>query len=301
MQVNFLSDKERMRLDLYLSQKTELSRAALQKLIEEGQVLVNEKRVKKNYRLSLGERIILSLPEEEKILPQEMNLEVLYEDEHLAVINKPPGLTVHPGSGQVQGTLVSGLLATGWTLSTLGGGERPGIVHRLDKETSGLLIIAKDDDTHSYLQKELQKRRIKRSYLAIVYGIPKWTETTVEGYLERHPRFPTEYRLSTEGRFSRSYFTLLESFDDLALLSCDLDTGRTHQLRVHLKSIHHPVLGDQVYGPKKSKYKLQHQCLHAYRLKFTTPEGKSVDLTKEPPEEFLKLLRKKGSKYLSGK
>lgn len=295
MQVSFLSDKEGMRLDLYLSQKTELSRAALQKLIEEGQVLVNEKKVKKNYKLSLGERIILSLPEEEKILPQEMNLEVLYEDGHLAVINKPPGLTVHPGSGQVQGTLVSGLLATGWPLSTLGGEERPGIVHRLDKETSGLLIIAKDDKAHAYLQEELQERKIKRSYLALVHGIPKWTETTVEGYLERHPRFPTEYRMSNQGRFSRSYFTLLETLEDLALLSCDLDTGRTHQLRVHLKSIHHPVLGDQVYGPKKTKYKLKYHCLHAYRLQFATPQGKKIDLTKEPPEEFLEILHKKGS------
>lgn len=283
--------QEQERLDLYLSQRIELSRSAIQKLIEEAHVLVEGREVKKNYRLEKGERITLSLPDKEELKPEEMNLEVLYEDAHLAVINKPPGLTVHPGSGQVQGTLVSGLLATGWPLSSLGGEDRPGIVHRLDKDTSGLLLIAKDNETHAYLKEQLQDRKITRKYLALVHGIPKWTETTVEGYLERHPRYPTSYRLGDSGRYSRSYFKKLEEFDDYALLECTLDTGRTHQLRVHLKSIHHPVLGDPVYGPKTKRKSLEHQMLHAYSLTFITPEGKKVEIQVDPPEGFQRLLQ----------
>lgn len=296
MQVKqFVADEEE-RLDLYLSQRMELSRSAIQKLIEEAHVLVEGREVKKNYRLEKGERVTLSLPVEEHIHPQEMDLEILYEDENLAVINKPPGLTVHPGSGQLQGTLVSGLLATGWPLSSLGGKDRPGILHRLDKDTSGLLIIAKNNETHAYLKEELQERRITRKYLAIVHGIPKWTETTVEGYLERHPKYPTTYRLGESGRFSRSYFKKLEEYDHYALLECQLDTGRTHQLRVHLKSIHHPVLGDSTYGPRKNKYKLKGHCLHAFSLIFKTQEGRKLDLRKEPPGEFLEILRNKGTR-----
>lgn len=299
MQVKHFVAEEEERLDLYLAQRMELSRSAIQKLIEEAHVLVNNKEVKKNYKLEKGERISLSLLEKEELKPEEMDIQVLYEDDDLAVINKPAGLTVHPGSGQLQGTLVSGLLATNWPLSTLGGEDRPGIVHRLDKDTSGLLLIAKNNKTHAYLQEQIKDRKITRKYLALVHGVPKWEEQTVEGYLERHPKYPTTYRLGKEGRYSRSYFRKLEEFDDCSLLECKLDTGRTHQLRVHLKLIHHPVLGDPVYGPRKNYHSLTHQMLHAFSLEFVTEQGEKIDILLEPPEEFRRILRQKESVFLS--
>ncbi|NLY72548.1 MAG: RluA family pseudouridine synthase [Tissierellia bacterium] len=275
-----------LRLDLFLSSRMDLSRSQIQKSIEKGLILVDGKKVRKNYLLIGGEEISIEKKQDEEQLIIDMKLDVLYEDQWLAIINKPAGLVVHPGSGISGATLVSGLLATGWPLSDLSGEDRPGIVHRLDKDTSGLLVIAKDNDSHRYLQEEITSRRMKRIYWAIVEGQPKWQETSVEGYLERHPRKPTTYRLSDQGRFSRTYFKLLDTSKGYSLIECELDTGRTHQIRVHLKNLHLPIVGDRDYGSRTSINKAPRQLLHSRRLELVHPDGDKMIFEAPLPEEF---------------
>lgn len=281
-----------LRLDLFLSSRLNLSRSQIQKLIEEGKIRVDGSRVKKNYLLVGGEEISFERQQEKGLLIQEMELDVIYEDQWMAVINKPAGLVVHPGSGLNEATLVSGLLARGWSLSDLGGDERPGIVHRLDRDTSGLLVVAKDNDSHRYLQEEIVSRRMKRIYWALVEGQPKWENTTVEGYLERHPRRPTAYRLANQGRYSRTFFRLLESSKGYSLIECQLDTGRTHQIRVHLKSLHLPIVGDRDYGSRSSVKKASRQLLYAKRLELVHPTGKKMVFEAPIPQDFLDFMKK---------
>lgn len=281
-----------IRLDLFLSSKIDHSRSQIQNLIAQGKVVVNGTRVKKNYIIQGGEEIKVEFPQIPKLKAESINFDIIYEDKNLALINKPAGLTMHPGSGQIEGTLVSGLLALGWPLSNLEGEERPGIVHRLDKGTSGLLIIAKDNDTHKFLKEEMMQKRIHRSYLALVEGVPKWENNEVEGFIQRNPRRPTSFRMGDQGRFSRTSFRLIEDLGDYSLIECVLDTGRTHQIRVHLKSIHFPIVGDGVYGSKKRSKKYKHQMLHAKKLEFTHPKGQKMSFTAPLPDEFALLLDK---------
>ncbi len=292
MPVEIKGTEPGQRLDLFLSSRIPFSRSQIQVMISQGEILVNGLTVKKNYRLLGGENISVEEVEEEKIRAEAMDLDVIYEDDHLAVINKEAGVVMHPGSGQVSGTLVSGLLAKGWPLSDLGGLERPGIVHRLDKDTSGLVIIAKDNKTHSYLAEQFKKGQVKRIYWALVEGLPKWEEKTLEGFIERNPKQPTSYRMGSQGRFSRTYFKVLESFDSFTLLSCQLDTGRTHQIRVHLKSMNLPILGDRVYGSKKFKNRFSHQLLHSRQLEFLDIKGRFVSLEAPLPKEFQDFLNR---------
>lgn len=292
MLVKFKGTEPGLRLDLFLSSNMNKSRSQIQKLITSGHIRVDGKKVKKNYLLQGGEEILLDLPDEEKLEAEPMDLDVVYEDDYLALINKAPGLVMHPGAGQVSGTLVSGLLATGWPLSDLSGPDRPGIVHRLDKETSGLLVIAKDNKTHQYLQKEIASRRMRRIYWAMVEANPKWEELTVEGYLERNPRKPTTYRMADEGRYSRTYLRLLESYQGFSLLECELDTGRTHQIRVHLKSANLFLVGDRDYGVKSSMTRASRQLLHARRLEFTHPEGEKMVFEADLPGDFKEFIDK---------
>lgn len=290
MPLTIIGTEPGQRLDLFLSSKLDISRSQIQTLIAQEKVLVNGLSVKKNYLLEDEDVITLTIPEPPSLQAQEMSLDVLYEDAYMAVINKPAGLSMHPGSGQVEGTLVSGLLALGWPLSDLGGEERPGIVHRLDKGTSGLVLIAKDNLTHHYLKKELELRNIVRRYIALVEGVPKWKHHIVEGYIHRHLKHPTMFRMAAQGRYSKTYFTLLEDLGNYALLECILDTGRTHQIRVHLKSIHFPVVGDPVYGSRKTMRKLTHQMLHARTLEFIHPSGEPMRFVAPLPQDFAELL-----------
>ncbi|NLY35633.1 MAG: RluA family pseudouridine synthase [Tissierellia bacterium] len=299
MSLKIIGTEPGQRLDLFLSSKISFSRSQIQNLIHQGHVLVNGSTVKKNYLLCGGEEIKIDLPEIEELKAEDIKLDIIFEDEFLALINKPPGLSMHPGSGQIEGTLVSGLLALGWPLSNLGGEERPGIVHRLDKGTSGLVLIAKDNATHEFLKNEIQQRHIQRSYLALVEGVPKWDKLDVEGFIQRNPKKPTSFRMGESGRYSKTSFTMKENLGNYALLECLLDTGRTHQIRVHLKSIHFPVVGDLVYGSKKTSKKITHQMLHAKRLDFNHPRGQRMSFCAPLPEEFAEFLnkiRKTGSK-----
>lgn len=280
------------RLDLFLSSKMKLSRSQIQSLIQQGEVLVNGLSVKKNYLLTGNEEIKINLPETPELKAEDIKLDIVYEDEFLALINKPWGMSMHPGSGQLHGTLVSGLLSLGWPLSDLGGEERPGIVHRLDKGTSGLVLIAKDNHTHEFLKKEIMQRNIHRSYVALVEGVPKWKELDVEGFIQRNQKKPTSFKMGQEGRYSKTSFKLLESLGEYALLECVLDTGRTHQIRVHLKSIHFPVVGDPVYGSNKKFRKYSHQMLHGKKLEFTHPQGERMSFCAPLPEDFATLLEK---------
>lgn len=279
-----------MRLDLFLSSKTTYSRSQLQKMIAGGEVLVDGMVVKKNYLLKGNELISWQEVIEAPPGPEEMDLDIIYQDKLLALINKPAGLVVHPGHGVSKGTLVSGLLALGWPLSDLGGEERPGIVHRLDKDTSGLLIIAKDNKTHGYLKEEFLKKRVKRIYWALVEGRPKWQEKTIEGFLERNPRNPTTFRLGNKGRYSRTDFRLLSDYGDYSLIECQLDTGRTHQIRVHLKSLNLPLVGDRIYGSRTSRARGEHQLLHSKKLEFRHPEGENMSFEAPLPLEFTRFL-----------
>lgn len=296
------------RVDSFLARSLkDLSRSRVQGLIRDGMVSVDGKvETKTAHALVSGARVVVTLPPPapSHIEAEEVALDVRYEDEHLLVINKPPGMVVHPGAGQRKGTLAAALLHhCRGQLSGIGGVERPGIVHRLDKDTSGLLIAAKTDAAHRKLSADLKARRIHRHYLAVVRGIPAQGEGTVDAPIGRHPAHRTAMAVVESGRRAVTHYTVREVLGDASLLGITLETGRTHQIRVHMNHIGHPVLGDPVYGlgrlprgpRKKSKSQqkslIGRQALHAHRLVFRHPiEGDERELVAEPLVDFLKLL-----------
>lgn len=296
------------RVDSFLARSlTELSRSRVQGLIRDGMVSVDGRiETKTAHALPCGARVVVTLPPPvpSHIEAEEVALDVRYEDAHLLVVNKPPGMVVHPGAGQRRGTLAAALLHhCRGQLSGIGGVERPGIVHRLDKDTSGLLIAAKTDVAHGRLSADLKARRIHRHYLSIVRGIPPQGEGTIDAPIGRHPAHRTAMAVVGSGRRAVTHYAVREVLDDASLLGITLETGRTHQIRVHMSHIGHPVLGDPVYGlgrlprgPRKktiSKQKslIERQALHAHRLAFRHPiDGAERELMAEPPADFLKLL-----------
>lgn len=296
------------RVDSFLAHNLkDLSRSRVQGLIRDGMVSVDGRvETKTAHALMSGARIVVTLPPPapSHIEAEEIALDVRYEDEHLLVINKPPGMVVHPGAGQRKGTLAAALLHhCRGQLSGIGGVERPGIVHRLDKDTSGLLIAAKTDGAHRRLSADLKARRIHRHYLAIVRGIPAQGEGTVDAPIGRHPTHRTAMAVVESGRRAVTHYAVREVLGEASLLGITLETGRTHQIRVHMSHIGHPVLGDPVYGlgrlprgpRKKNKSKeknlIDRQALHAHRLVFRHPiDGDERVLVAEPPADFLKLL-----------
>lgn len=296
------------RVDSFLSRNlTELSRSRVQALIRDGMVCVDGRiETKTAHALPSGARVVVTLPPPvpSHIEAEDIALDVRYEDEHLLVLNKPPGMVVHPGAGQRKGTLAAALLHhCRGQLSGIGGVERPGIVHRLDKDTSGLLIAAKTDAAHGKLSADLKARRIHRHYLAIVRGIPPQGEDTIDAPIGRHPAHRTAMAVIGSGRRAVTHYAVREVLGDASLLGITLETGRTHQIRVHMSHVGHPVLGDPVYGfgrlprgpRKKNKSKeknlIGRQALHAHRLAFRHPiEGDERELVAEPPADFLKLL-----------
>ena len=286
------------RLDKYLSDQVEtLSRSAASRLIEDGKVTVGEKSVKKNYKLADGDRITVLIddPKPVDITPEDIPLDIVYEDEHLLVVNKPKGMVVHPAPGNDCGTLVNALMYhCGDHLSGINGALRPGIVHRIDKNTSGLLAVAKSDIAHAGLSEQIKAHSFTRRYLAICYGNIKEDERTIDAPIGRH-KIDRKKMCVTQlnSKPAVTHIKVLERYSGFTFIECRLETGRTHQIRVHLASIGHPIAGDDVYGPSKVITSLGGQCLHAYQLGFIHPvTGEYMEFTADPPESFLRFREK---------
>jgi 23S rRNA pseudouridine1911/1915/1917 synthase len=290
------ADAEGMRLDAWLAPAAGLpSRAAAQRLIESGHVLVDGKTPRKRHALAVGERVTVEVPppEPSTLEAQEMPLDVLYEDEHLLVLSKPAGLVVHPAAGHRQGTLVNALLAHPGGLSSIGGVERPGIVHRLDRDTSGLMIVAKDDATHQALSRQLARREVVREYLALVHGAPPSEDGVIDAPMGRSPKDRKKMAVVERGRPAVTKFHVERRCGAYSLLRLTLGTGRTHQIRVHLAFLGVPVVGDPVYGRSGDAKRLgtQRQLLHAARLTFTHPAtGQQMSFESPPAEDMAGLL-----------
>ena len=289
------------RIDALLARAVEgLSRSAAQRLIEEGRVTLDGLPLRKNYRVSAGDELELLLPPpvDVPLLPQEMPLDVVFEDGDVIVVNKPRGLVVHPAPGHPDGTLVNALLwHCGDSLSGIGGERRPGIVHRIDKDTSGLLIVAKNDFAHQRLSAQLADRSLSRVYEAVVRGRLREDEGTVDLPIGRHPVDRKRMAvLEKNGRSAVTHWRVLTRYRDYTHIECRLETGRTHQIRVHMASLSHPLLGDGVYGAPSPEKGLAGQCLHARRLKFIHPRsGEAIRLETPLPPYFLEVLSKLGN------
>ena len=273
------------------------SRAQAARLIKEDRVTVNGlTQSKAGFELKAGDAVEVDMPpvRETELIAQDIPIEILYEDEYLAVVNKPAGLVVHPGAGNPDGTLVNALMAKLNSLSGIGGELRPGIVHRIDKDTSGLLLVAKNDRSHLMLSEQIKAHTVERAYRAILIGHMKQTEGDVEGPIGRHPTDRKKMAIVPGGRDAHTHWTVLEERRGATLIEAKLTTGRTHQIRVHMASIGHPVLGDPVYGPKKSPWPVEGgQLLHAFRLGFVHPTTGEKMLFEAPPEKrFLDWLEK---------
>ena len=289
------------RLDAWLcAQLEELTRSAAARLCTQGQVTAGGRPLAKNYRLTGTETVEVTLPEPEILdaVPQDIPLDVVYEDGDVIVVNKPKGLVVHPAPGHPDGTLVNALLYhCGDSLSGIGGELRPGIVHRIDRDTSGLIIAAKNDYAHQKLSAQLQDHTLARTYECVVVGNLKADSGTVDASIGRHPVDRKKMAVVANGRSAVTHWEVIARYPGYTHVRCRLETGRTHQIRVHMASIGHPILGDTVYGAKKPVPGLQGQCLHAVGLRFVHPRtGEMVELSCPLPEEFQEILRKLAAK-----
>lgn len=285
------------RLDALVAAETELSRTQAQRLIRDGQITLNGESVKPNAVTSVGDLVEITYPEPEEVdvAAEDIPLDVLYEDEDLLVVNKPQGMVVHPAPGHADGTLVNALLYHIKDLSGIGGELRPGIVHRIDRMTSGLLVVAKNDASHRALSDQFRERKAHRSYIALVDGNIRQDEGTISSPIARHPVDRKKMAIVPGGREATTHWRVLERYGQYTLLQIELETGRTHQIRVHMASIQHPVTGDDVYGIDKKPFGLAGQALHGYRLAFLHPrDGRSMRFYAPVPEYFLNALKKAG-------
>ena len=286
------------RIDKFLTESSpDFSRSFLQKLLKSGLVDVDGKTVKSSYRLSAGETVSFEVPEavEAEIKAENIPLDILYEDGDLILINKPKGMVVHPAAGHYEGTLVNGLMYhCKDQLSGINGVMRPGIVHRIDMDTTGVLVVCKNDFSHNSIAEQLKVHSITRKYYAIVHGILKEDDGTVNAPIGRHPTDRKKMSINSKnGRDAVTHYHVLERFRQYTFVECRLETGRTHQIRVHMTSLGHPLLGDEVYGPAKQPYHLQGQTLHAGVLGFIHPRtGEYMEFQAPLPEYFEELLRK---------
>ena len=288
---------EGLRIDKYLSSNLDfLSRSYIQKMIQEKNVAVNGKAVKANYCLRPDDEIEFQLPPnvEPDIVAEDIPLDVLYEDDDVIVVNKPKGMVVHPAAGHYSGTLVNALMYhCKDSLSGINGVMRPGIVHRIDKDTTGSLIVCKHDASHEIIAAQLKEHSIVRKYRAICMGVIKEEELTIDAPIGRHPIERKKMAINEKnGKSAITHVKVLKRLKNATYVECRLETGRTHQIRVHLSSLGHPLLGDELYGDTKNKYKLQGQTLHAHILGFIHPKTKEyIETTAEIPSYFEKLLK----------
>lgn len=288
-----------IRLDLFIStNKKDISRTAVKRLIEEGNIHVNNKAEKVSYKVQTNDVIEINEPEvkELSLEAQDIPIEVVYEDSDIIVVNKPKGLVVHPANGNWDGTLVNAIMnICKDSLSGIGGEIRPGIVHRLDKDTSGLLIVAKNDKAHMNMSNQIKDRLVKKVYYALVRGVVTENEATIDMPIGRSNKDRKKMAVTKNGKEAVTHFKVLERFNKYTLLEIKIDTGRTHQIRVHLSEIGYPVIGDEVYSNGKNEFGVQGQLLHAKSLDFKHPiNGKDMHLEAELPEEFLEVLRNLG-------
>ena len=295
-QILLQADQAGERLDVFLTrQQPQLSRSHIQKIIAAGEALVDGQPKKANYKLTAGEEVVFSLPDAVpvKILPEVLPLDILYEDHDIIVVNKARGMVVHPAAGVTSGTLVNALMAHCRDLSGINGELRPGIVHRLDKDTSGVMVAAKNDKAHLDLAEQIRTKAAHRRYWAIVHGNIKEEEGVIHGAIGRHPVDRKKMAIVSEhGKSATTKFKVLERFGDYTLVECTLLTGRTHQIRVHMTHIGHPLVGDPKYGVRKSPFAIQGQALHSISLTLTHPQtGEVMEFTAPVPEDMEKILR----------
>ena len=288
-------DLNDVRLDAYIAKlKNDISRTMIQKLIEEGNILVNGKSKKISYKVQLGDEIELNIPKAKEIELKAENIpvEVVYEDDDIIVVNKPKGMVVHPANGNPDGTLVNAIMAMCKdSLSGIGGEIRPGIVHRLDKDTSGLLIVAKNDTAHINMSNQIKNREVKKIYIALVRGVVSENEATINMPIGRSTKDRKKMAVRKDGKEAVTHFKVLRRYRKYTLLEVKIDTGRTHQIRVHMSEIGHPVVGDMVYSNGKNEFGIEGQMLHAKSLDFKHPiTGKQMHLEAELPEYFEKVL-----------
>lgn len=288
-------EDEGVRIDKYLADNLEdITRNRIQKLIDEKQIKVNDKDIKSNYKVKENDIIHIVIPEAVEINIQAENipLDIVYEDEDLLVVNKPKGMVVHPAPGHYTGTLVNAIMYhCKDNLSGINGELRPGIVHRIDMDTTGLLVVCKNDYAHNFLAEQLKEHSITRKYHAIVYNSVKEDDGTVNAPLGRNPSDRKKMAIVKDGREAITHYHVIDRFKNFSYIECQLETGRTHQIRVHMTSINHPLLGDELYGPKSSNYNLQGQTLHAKVLGFIHPRTKEYMEFEVPlPEYFEKLI-----------
>lgn len=294
--MKFIADEqsEGQRIDIYLAGiMHDFSRSKIQSLLKDGSILLNGKKIKPSYSLNENDVITISYPEQNNlILPENIPLEIIWEDENMAVINKPSGMLTHPTLQELSGTLVNALLYKyGDNLSDVNGDMRRGIVHRLDRNTSGLIMIAKNNQTHEFLVNEMKEKRFEKKYLAIVRGVINEDYFEINSPIGRHPTQPHKQTVRVDGKESLSLVRVLERFKDASFIEIALVTGRTHQIRVHLSSIGHPVYNDTLYGFGKMKIKTEEQVLQSYKLEFTKPfTNERICLEIEPDTKIKKVL-----------
>lgn len=290
------SEEVNKRIDKYLSEVIEnKSRSFIQGLIDNDNIKVNDKLIKSNYKLKLNDIIEVNLPEplELEVKAEDIKLDIVYEDHDVIVVNKPQGMVVHPAPGNYTGTLVNALLYHCKDLSGINGVIRPGIVHRIDKDTSGILVVAKNDNSHNFLAAQLKDHSMKREYYALVEGRVKNDIGTINEKLGRDPKDRIKMAVVKDGRDAITHYEVLKNYDYTTLVKCNLETGRTHQIRVHMAHIGHPLVGDPVYGYKKSKFKLMGQMLHAKTLGFIHPTTKEfLEFSTELPSYFKNIIEK---------
>ena len=283
------------RIDAYLSEKLEdMSRVTVQRLLSNGKILVNHKIVKSSYKVQEGDKIQIEeeIPVEISLKAQNIPLEVIYEDKDIIVVNKPKGMVVHPANGNPDGTLVNAIMAMcKGSLSGIGGEIRPGIVHRLDKDTSGIIVVAKNDKAHINLSEQIKEHRVKKTYIALVRGIVKENEATINMPIGRSEKDRKKMAVTKKGKEAITHFRVLERYDKYTLLQVNIETGRTHQIRVHLSQIGYPIVGDEVYSNGKNEWNIKGQCLHAKSLEFTHPiTGEKMYLEARLTEYFENML-----------
>lgn len=290
------------RIDVFISKNTEFSRNSVQLLIEEEKIFVNDKKVSKSYKMKTGDilSIIIEEAKDVGIVAQDIPLEIYYEDDDLLVVNKPKGMVVHPANGNEDGTLVNALMFhCKDSLSGINGEIRPGIVHRIDKDTSGLLVVAKNDIAHEHLARQFKEHSINRIYYAIVYGNVKNDSGDVEAPIGRHKTDRKKFCITqTNSKYAFTHYDVIERLKGFTLIKCKLKTGRTHQIRVHMQSLGHPLAGDPVYGPKNCITELAGQALHAGVLGFVHPRtGEYIEFSSPWPQQFEKFYRTRRADY----